>query len=63
MNRFRGIVLIAAGILALYEGWRIHTGSRMWLAFAVGLMAICLGAWRLTQKRPKPPEQRKDPPR
>ena len=56
MNQFRGVVLIAAGILALYEGWRIHTGNRMWLAYAVGLMAICLGAWRLTQKRPKPPE-------
>ena len=56
MNQARGIVLIAAGIFALYEGWRIHSGGRMWLAFGVGVMAICLGIWRLTRKRPDLPK-------
>ena len=47
MNHFRGIMLLAAGVFALYEGWRIHTGNRALWAYGLGVLAIAVGLWRL----------------
>jgi hypothetical protein len=53
MNRVRGIVMLLAGCFALYEGWRMLTGSRAVLALILGLVAIALGVWHLTRREPK----------
>lgn len=50
MNHMRGVLLLAAGCFALYRGWAIHHGPRLWWAVGLGLAAIALGLWRLTRK-------------
>ena len=54
MNQARGILLLAAGVLALYQGWRIHAGHSALWAYMLGVVAIGLGIWRLTRKPPQP---------
>lgn len=50
MTPLRGAILILAGLVALYEGWRIGHGPRVIGAVALGLVAIAVGVWRLTHK-------------
>lgn len=50
MNQVRGILLIAAGAFALYEGWHLHAGQRSWLAYGLGVVAIALGVWRVMRR-------------
>ena len=52
MNQVRGILLLAAGGLVLFQGWRLHGRSDHYtlLAVGVGLLAIALGLWRITRK-------------
>lgn len=52
MTHFRGIMLLAAGCFALYQGWRIHHGNQALWAYSLGLLAIAVGVWRLTRKEP-----------
>jgi hypothetical protein len=54
MNAFRGIILFGLGVFALHKGWTIHTGQRAWFAYALGLVAIALGIWRLLRREDKP---------
>lgn len=54
MNQFRGIILLAAGGFALYQGWRVHTGRQALWAYGLGVLAIAVGLWRLMRK----PDQR-----
>lgn len=54
MNQVRGVIMLALGIFALYQGWTIHNGQRAILAYSVGVLAIAMGIWRLTRKPPKP---------
>ena len=54
MNAFRGVLLFALGVFALYRGWLIHTGSKAWLAYLLGIVAIALGVWRLLRNPDKP---------
>lgn len=54
MNHLRGLVLLAAGCLALYEAWRIRSSERALWALGLGLVAIGVGVWRITRK-PDPP--------
>jgi hypothetical protein len=54
MNQFRGILMLLVGAFALYRGWMIHRGQSAWLALGLGLLAIGLGAWRLTRKPAQP---------
>ena len=55
MQHFRGILLLAAGVFALVQGWRIHTGSQALWAYGLGVLSIGVGIWRLTRK----PDQRR----
>lgn len=53
MGLFRGILLIALGVFALYEGWRmmtLHVGQRAWFAILLGAVAIALGVFRMIRK-------------
>jgi hypothetical protein len=54
MTHFRGIMLLAAGCLAFYQGWKIHTGSQAIWAYGLGLLAVAIGVWRLTRKPDRP---------
>jgi hypothetical protein len=54
MNQVRGIVMIALGCFALYQGWTIHTGQHALLAYGVAVLAIAVGIFRLTRKPPPP---------
>jgi hypothetical protein len=53
MGLFRGILLIALGVFALYEGFRmmqLHVVQRAWFAIVLGAVAIALGVWRMMRK-------------
>ena len=50
MNQVRGVIMIALGGWALYMGWHSLTGSRAYFAYALGVVAIATGIWRLTRK-------------
>ena len=54
MNQVRGILLMVAGGFALYEGWKIHSGSPALWAYSLGVVAIGLGIYRLLRKPPQP---------
>jgi hypothetical protein len=54
MNHFRGIILLAAGGFALYQGWKIHTGKQALWAFGLGVLAIAVDIWRLTRNPDRP---------
>jgi hypothetical protein len=58
MDKARGFILFIAGCIAFYYGFRILTGQRAVMAFALGAIAIALGVWRLLAKpalpRPRP---------
>jgi len=47
MTHLRGIMLLAAGGFALYQGWRVHTGMQALWAYGLGVLAIAVGLWRL----------------
>ena len=54
MNRARGIVLLAAGALALWKGWMIHNGQMAVVAYALGVLALALGTWHLMGRTAPP---------
>ena len=54
MTHFRGIILLAGGVLALYQGWRIHTGSQALWAYGLGVLAVAVGVWRLIRREDRP---------
>ena len=54
MDQVRGIVMIGLGIFVLYRGWVMHTGQKAWFAWLLGVLAIALGAWRISRKPPRP---------
>jgi hypothetical protein len=54
MNRLKGFVMLVLGPIALYQGWKIHTGQRALLGYGTGLLAIAMGIWRLNRKPPLP---------
>ena len=54
MSGFRGILMFALGLFALYRGWLFHTGEKAWLAYGLGILAIALGVWRLLRNPNKP---------
>jgi hypothetical protein len=50
----RGVVLIVLGMLALYRGWTLHPERIALLAYALGVLALAMGAWHLVRKHDKP---------
>jgi hypothetical protein len=46
--------MLALGALALYLGWKNHTGERALLGYGTGIMAIAMGIWRLNRKPDQP---------
>ena len=52
MNPVRGVVMLLAAALALYKGWKIHTGEMAVLAYGLGLMALVLAVWNFARKSP-----------
>ncbi len=54
MNLARGIFMVAVGLFVLYRGWVIHVGRAAWSAYALGVLAVALGIYRLTRRPPQP---------
>jgi hypothetical protein len=54
MTQFRGIMLLAAGGFALYQGWRIHSGRQALWAYGLGVLAVAVGLWRLIRNPDQP---------
>lgn len=54
MERIRGIVMLVAGIVVIWKGWRIHHGEAAVLAYGLGVLALALAGWHLTRKPPQP---------
>jgi hypothetical protein len=52
MNRVRGIMMLLAAGIAIYRGWKIHTGHSALMAYGLGALALCLALWHLTRKEP-----------
>jgi uncharacterized membrane protein HdeD (DUF308 family) len=50
MDYLRGIILLAAGCVALYSGWKVHTGHHALWSYGLGILAIAVGIWRLVRK-------------
>jgi hypothetical protein len=50
MNRFRGILMLIAAGIALWRGWKIHTGEYAMMAYGLGALALGLAIWHLTRK-------------
>ena len=50
MSPFRGIVLVAAGIVALWRGWTTHLHRNPLTLYGLGVLAIALGAWHLLRR-------------
>jgi len=42
-------MLVAAGV-ALWRGWKIHTGMHAGLAYGLAAAALGLAVWHLTRK-------------
>jgi uncharacterized membrane protein len=49
MNRLRGILMLAAAGVAIWKGWKIHTGSHAWLAYGLAAAAIGMAVWHMTR--------------
>ena len=54
MNHLRGVMLLAAGGFALYEGWKIHSGRQALWAYGLGVLAVAVGLWRLIRNPDQP---------
>jgi len=54
MNTIRGIVMLIAGLFALYESWRVLHGQRAIYALLLGILALGIAAWHFTRPAPKP---------
>jgi hypothetical protein len=54
VNIVRGILMLLAAAVAIWKGWRIHTGHTAVLAYVLAASALALAAWHFTRK-PAPP--------
>ncbi len=57
MDKFRGVLMLAAGCFAFYRGIVMHGRHHAWVVFLLGVLAIAVGIFRLTRK-PAPPRLR-----
>lgn len=49
MNSFRGIVLLAAGVAAIWRGLTTHAHRDPFTLYGLGFVAIALGVWHLAR--------------
>ena len=54
MSHVRGILMLIAAAIALWRGWKIHSGEYAMMAYGLGAAALGLAVWHLTRK----PDQR-----
>jgi hypothetical protein len=54
MNRFRGVFMLIAACVALWEGWRLRGTHFALSAAGLGALALALGLWHLLGKPAKP---------
>jgi hypothetical protein len=50
MNHVRGVLMLLAAGVAIWRGWKIHTGTHAWMAYGLGALALGLAVWHLTRK-------------
>lgn len=50
MGPFRGLILIVFGLLALYRGWTMGSSHHAWMAYALGVIALALGAGHIVRE-------------
>jgi hypothetical protein len=53
MENVRGFLMIVVGAFALFRGLVLHSGRNAWVLTGLGVLAIGLGVWHLTRKRPR----------
>jgi len=61
MQKTRGVLMVIAAAIAFWKAWHIHrsffgTRNQLWIACALGVVALAMGLWHLLQKtesRPK----------
>jgi len=53
MENVRGILMLVVGAFALFRGLILHSGRNAWVLTGLGVLAIGLGVWHLTRKRPR----------
>jgi len=44
--------MLVAAAIAIYRGWKIHTGHTALLAYGLGALALGLAIWHLTRSVP-----------
>jgi hypothetical protein len=54
MNHVRGVLMLVAAGVAVWRGWKIHTGTHAWLAYGLAAVAVALAVWHLTRKSDPP---------
>jgi hypothetical protein len=50
MNHVRGVLMLVAAGVAVWRGWKIHSGTHAWMAYGLGALALGLAVWHLTRK-------------
>jgi len=53
MEKLRGVLMLAAAVLAGWKAWKISSGPYHWGACALVVLALGMAAWHLTRK-PQP---------
>lgn len=46
--------MLMAAAVAIWRGWKIHSGNTALLAYGLGVLALGLAVWHLTRKADKP---------
>jgi hypothetical protein len=54
MNHVRGMLMLVAAGVAIWKGWKIHTGTYAWMAHGLAAVALGLAIWHLTRKPDAP---------
>jgi uncharacterized membrane protein len=49
MNQVRGVLMLLAAGVAVWKGWKIHSGGHAWLAYGLAVLAVGMAVWHLTR--------------
>jgi len=52
MEKMRGVLMLAAAVLAGWKAWAIPAGPHHWVACALVVLALGMAAWHFTRKTP-----------